>query len=393
MGRSAVVQLARGRQERVVEGHPWIFQSEVYRINGDYSPGDVVTVVDSRGLHLGRGYINPQSQIIVRLLTQRDEVIDKEFFRRRLEKAWNYRKRFLPDTEACRVVFGEADFLPGLVVDKFGDVLVVQTLALGIDRWLPEIVEILNELLQPKMIYERNDVPVRELEGLKQRTGVITGEAPTRMVVHENGLKMIVDVEKGQKTGYFLDQRDNRFAVRKYSEGARVLDCFSNVGGFALNAAAAGASEVILVDASGTALEAAKENAELNGLAEKMQFREGNAFDVLRQLEQAQERFDTIVLDPPAFVKSKGALEGAVRGYKEINLRALRMIKEGGFLITCSCSYHMKPDLFKAVVADAALDARRRLRLVEERAQAVDHPIVVGYDESHYLKCLVYEVL
>jgi 23S rRNA (cytosine1962-C5)-methyltransferase len=221
----------------------------------------------------------------------------------------------------------------------------------------------------------------------------LRGEFDTKLIIDENGLKITVDVENGQKTGYFLDQRDNRRAIRTYAADARVLDCFSNVGGFALNAAAAGAKEVILVDASESALDGAKENAELNGLGGVMSYQAGNAFDILRQLETNQEQFDVIVLDPPAFAKSKSNLEGAVRGYKEINLRAMQMIKEGGFLITCSCSYHMRPELFKAVIADAALDARRRLRLVEERAQGVDHPILVGYDESHYLKCLIYEVI
>lgn len=389
----AVVHLARGRHKRLVEGHPWVFQGEVDFVHGDYEPGDVVTVVDGRGQFLGKGYINPRSQIIVRMLTGHDETVDRAFFKRRLERAWAHRQRLLSDTSACRVVFGEADFLPGLIVDRFGDVLVVQTLALGIDRWLPDIVEILDELLKPRGIYERNDVPVRNLEGLEQRKGVLRGEFDPRLTIVENGLEIGVDVAEGQKTGYFLDQRENRRAVRPYAKDARVLDCFCNVGGFALNAAAAGAREVIAVDASEQALEAARENAERNGLLGQMKFMAGNAFDILRKLEANQERFDTIVLDPPAFAKNKSALEGAVRGYKEINLRAMRMLPEGGFLITCSCSYHMTSDLFKAVVADAALDARRRLRLIEERAQAVDHPIVVGYDESHYLKCLIYEVI
>lgn len=389
----AVVHLARGRHKRVVEGHPWVFQGEVDKIHGDFAPGDIVTVVDGRGHFLGKGYINPKSQIIVRMLTGKDEPIDRDFFKRRLEQAWAHRQRLLPDTSACRVVFGEADFLPGLIVDKFGDILSIQALALGIDKWLPDIVEILDELLQPRGIYERNDVPVRELEGLKQRKGFLRGEFDPQITIMENGLEIAVDVANGQKTGYFLDQRENRRAIRPYAKDARVLDCFSNVGGFALNAAAAGAREVLVVDASEEALAAARQNAERNGLADRMSFMAGNAFDILRQMEANQERFDTIVLDPPAFAKSKGALEGAVRGYKEINLRAMRMIPEGGFLVTCSCSYHMNADLFKAVVADAALDARRRLRLIEERAQGLDHPIVVGYDESHYLKCLIYQVI
>lgn len=389
----AVVHLARGRHERMAAGHPWVFQGEVNKVHGDFSPGDIVTVVDGRGQFMGKGYINPRSQILVRMLTKHDVTIDKAFFRRRLEKAWAHRQRLLPDTTACRVVFGEADFVPGLIVDKFGDILVIQSLALGIDRWLGDIVEMLDEILQPRGIYERNDVPVRELEGLEQRKGYLRGEFDPRLVIPENGLNVVVDVANGQKTGYFLDQRDNRRAVRAYAKGARVLDCFSNVGGFALNALAGGAREVIAVDASGEALAAVKENAELNGMADQIQVREGNAFDILRQFEAAQEKFDVIVLDPPAFAKNKASLEGAVRGYKEINLRALRMIPEGGFLVTCSCSYHMGSELFKAVVADAAHDARRRLRLIEERAQGVDHPIVVGYEESHYLKCHIYEVI
>lgn len=393
MARTAVVHLGRGQNQRVAQGHPWVFQGMIHHITGDYNPGDIVTVVDSRGLFLGKGYINPQSMIMVRMLTPRDEAIDQSFFRRRIERAWAHRQRLLPDISSCRVVFGEADFLPGLVVDKFGDILVVQTLALGIDRWLPEIVEILDEVIKPRGIYERNDVPVRELEGLKQRKGPLRGEFDPRRVIEENGLKMIVDVANGQKTGYFLDQRENRRAIRPFAKGGRVLDCFSNVGGFALNAIAGGAEQVLAVDASGEALAAAKANAELNGMGDRLQLMEGNAFDILRKLETDKAQFDTIVLDPPAFAKNKGALEGAARGYKEINLRAMRMIKEGGFLVTCSCSFHMTPDLFKAVVADAALDSRRRLRLIEERAQGVDHPIVVGYDESHYLKCLIYEVL
>ena len=393
MAHKAVVHLARGKSERIVEGHPWVFKGEVHHINGDYSPGDIVTVVDGRGLFLGKGYINPASQIIVRMLTQHDEEINREWFRRRLEQAWNYRKKLLADTTACRVVFGEADFLPGLIVDKFGDVLSIQTLALGIDIWLNDIADILMELIEPVGIFERNDVPVRELEGLQQRKGFLRGEFDPRLVIPENGLKVVVDVKDGQKTGYFLDQRDNRRAIRPYVNGGRVLDCFSNVGGFSLNAVAGGATEVTAVDASASALASVMENAELNGMADKIRTMEGNAFDILRKLEADKEQYDTIVLDPPAFAKNKSSLEGAVRGYKEINLRGLRMIKEGGFLVTCSCSFHMRSDLFKAVVADAALDARRRLRLVEERAQGVDHPIVVGYDESHYLKCLIYQVI
>lgn len=390
----AVVNLARGRHERVLEGHPWVFQSEVESVRGDYQPGDIVSVVGNRGMFLGKGYINPKSQIIVRLMTSHDEQINAAFIRRRVERAWRYRQRVLKETDSCRVIFGEADFLPGLIVDKFGDILVIQSLALGIERWLEPIVDALEAVIKPRGIYERNDVPVRELEGLQQRKGFLRGEFDPKLEITENGLKMQVDVAEGQKTGYFLDQRLNRYAIRQYIRpGDRVLDCFSNVGGFALNAAAAGAGEVIAVDASAEALQAVRANAELNGLQDQIRLEEGNAFDILRRLESERQQFDLIVLDPPAFAKNKGALEGAARGYKEINLRAMKMLPEGGFLVTCSCSYHMNPELFRAVVEDAAFDARRRLRLVEERAQAPDHPIVVGYPESHYLKCLIYEVL
>jgi 23S rRNA (cytosine1962-C5)-methyltransferase len=388
----ATVHLARGRGARIAAGHPWVYKTEVERIAGAVTPGDVVTVVDSRGTALGRGYINPRSQILVRLLTPRDEPVDADFIRRRVQAAWAYRQRLYGAPAACRVVFGEADFLPGCIVDKFGDVLVVQSLALGIERWQPVIVETLIALLQPRGIYERNDVPVRELEGLEQRSGLLWGAVDPVFWIPENGLQMQVDVAQGQKTGYFLDQRENRAAIRPYAQGARVLDCFCNVGGFALNAVRGGAQAVLAVDSSAEALAALAANAAENGLQAAIRAEEGNAFDVLRRLDAAQARFDLIILDPPAFAKNRAALPGATRGYKEINLRALRMIPDGGFLVTCSCSYHMTPELFQATVRDAAADARRRLRLVEERTAARDHPILVGYDESHYLKCLIYEV-
>ena len=389
----ATVHLARGRGARIAAGHPWVYKTEVERIAGPVTPGDTVTVVDSRGAFLGRGYINPRSQILVRLLTTRDEPVDDDLIRRRVRSAWAYRRRLYGDPAACRVVFGEADFLPGAVVDKFNDALVIQSLTLGSERWQPIIVETLIDTLHPRGIYERNDVPVRELEGLAQRSGPLWGACdPTLFWIEENGLQMQVDVAQGQKTGYFLDQRENRAAIRPYAAGARVLDCFSNVGGFALNAVAGGAREVLAVDSSPDALAALAANAARNSMAAAVQVEAGNAFEVLRRLDAAGARFDLVVLDPPAFAKNRAALPGAARGYKEINLRALRMIADGGFLVTCSCSYHMTPDLFRATVADAAQDAHRRLRLVEERGAARDHPVLVGYDESHYLKCLIYEV-
>jgi 23S rRNA (cytosine1962-C5)-methyltransferase len=388
----ATVHLARGRGARIAAGHPWVYKTEVERIAGTADPGDIVSVVDSHGRLLGRGYINPRSQILVRLLTHRDEPVDADLIRRRVGAAWAYRKRIYGDPAVCRVIFGEADFLPGLIVDRFAAVLVVQSLTLGIERWQPVIVDALIEALEPQGIYERNDVPVRELEGLEQRTGLLWGRVDSPAWIEENGLAVQVDVAGGQKTGYFLDQRENRAAIRPYARGARVLDCFSNVGGFALNAVAGGAAAVLAVDASAEALAALAGTAARNGMNDAIQTEAGNAFDVLRRLDAEQARFDLVILDPPAFAKNRAALPGATRGYKEINLRALHMIPSGGFLVTCSCSYHMTPDLFRATVAEAAADAHRRLRLVEERGAARDHPVLVGYDESHYLKCLIYEV-
>lgn len=388
----ATVHLARGRGARIAAGHPWVYKTEVERVAGTANPGDIVSVVDSHGRLLGRGYINPRSQILVRLLTHHDEAVDAELIRRRVLEAWAYRQRLYGDFAVGRVIFGEADFLPGLIVDKFNEVLVLQSLALGIERWQPVIVDALIEGLHPQGIYERNDVPVRELEGLEQRRGLLWGSVDSPFWIAENGLAVQVDVVGGQKTGYFLDQRENRAAVRPYARGARVLDCFSNVGGFALNAVAGGATSVLAVDSSAEALAAVTMNAEKNGMAGAVTTEGGNAFDVLRRLDAEHARFDLIILDPPAFAKSRSALPGATRGYKEINLRALHMIPPGGFLVTCSCSYHMTPDLFRATVAEAATDAHRRLHLVEERGAARDHPVLVGYDESHYLKCLIYEV-
>jgi len=388
-----VVHLRRGEGQRLLAGHPWVYQTEVEEIRGDIVPGAIVDVVDHRGKFLGRGYLNPASQILVRLLTTKEEPIDRTFFRRRLEDAWEYRRRFLPDVQAYRLVFGEADFLPGLIVDRFGDYLVLQTLALGIDRWKDEIVDLLREMLHPVGIYERNDAPVRELEGLPLRKGFLGPPFPTPIQIEENGLKILVDVEKGQKTGYFLDQRENRAAIRPYARGKRVLDCFCHTGGFSLNAAAAGARSVVAVDSSAEALAGVRENARLNHLEEKITTVEANAFDFLRTAQSQGEKYDLIILDPPAFAKNRNALEGAIRGYKEINLRAMKILPPGGILVTCSCSHHLSRELFWAVLKEASRDTRRRLRLLEERTQGRDHPVLFGYDESYYLKCFIVEVL
>ncbi|TEB05502.1 Ribosomal RNA large subunit methyltransferase I [Pelotomaculum schinkii] len=389
----AEVKLAGNRQHRVVGGHPWIYSTEVDEISGGFLPGDIVEVIDAKGKFLGRGYINPASKILVRMLTRdRSEEINREFFAARIEAALEYRRRVVRDTDACRLIFAEADFLPALIVDKFGDFLALQTLALGIDRYKDLIVEILDELLAPSGIYERNDVSVREVEGLPLRTGFLKGPFEPLVEIHENGLGFLVDLAGGQKTGYFLDQRENRMALSGLAEGARVLDCFCHTGTFSVYAAAYGAREVLGVDIAAPALDVARRNASRNGFEEVCSFREANAFDELRALEKAGERFDLVILDPPAFTKSKQALRGAVRGYKEINLRGMKLLPPGGFLVTCSCSFHMREEQFMEVILEAAKDAGRQLRLVDLRRQAKDHPTLPASPETHYLKCAILQV-
>ncbi|MGI8587689.1 MAG: class I SAM-dependent rRNA methyltransferase [Chloroflexia bacterium] len=384
--------LQANREARLLAGHPWVFGNEIERSEGRPEPGALVDVVDGRGRFLVRGFYNPQSQIVVRVVTRRNEPVDAALIERRIARAWAYRKRLMPDVTCCRVVFAEADALPGLIVDKFGDILVVQTLSLGMDMRLADVVKALHAVIDPVGIYERNDAPVRALEGLPPRTGPLWGEFDPHLVVEENGLRLAVDVAAGQKTGHYLDQQANHRAIRAYSQGARVFDGFCYAGAFALNALAGGAKNALGVDSSEDVLALAAENAALNRMAEAVTWEAGNAFDILKRLNAERAQFDLVILDPPPFAKNRAAVQGALRGYKEINLRALRMIPDGGVLVTCSCSYHVGPEAFQAVVADAALDAGRRLRLIEERAQNVDHPILSGYPESRYLKCLIYDV-
>lgn len=388
----ARIILKKGEEQRILMGHPWIFNNEVKAFDGSFQPADIVDVFDFRERFLGRGYINPESKILVRLLTREHEEINKEFFRKRITQAWDYRKK-LVDTSSCRVIFGEADFLPALIVDKFSDYLSIQTLSLGIEKYKDIIVELLEEILEPKGIYERNDVQIREKEGLKQQKGFIKGPFDTTVEIMENQVKMLVDIENGQKTGYFLDQRENRAALKPFVKGARVLDTFTHTGGFALHAAYYGASEVTAVDISEHAIEYVKKNAEINGLQHKIKGVVGNVFDVLKEYQTANEQFDVVILDPPAFCKTKAAVEGAYRGYKDINLRGMKIVKPGGFLVTCSCSHYMYPGLFMEMIQDAAKDAHRMLRQVEFRTQAKDHPVLYGSDESMYLKCVILQVM
>ncbi|MGZ4106410.1 MAG: class I SAM-dependent rRNA methyltransferase [Tumebacillaceae bacterium] len=398
----ATVILNKKRKKRLEAGHPWVFKNEIERIEGEAQPGDIVTVQQNNGKFLARGYYNPRSQITVRVMSYHPtEEIDQEFFTRKIRQAWAYRRRFVEDTNACRLIYGEADFLPGLIVDKFGDVLVIQVLSLGMEVRKPLVLEALKVVLEPKAIYERSDVGVRELEGLEQTTGLLYGELDGLVEIKENGLKMVVDVIGGQKTGYFFDQRENRAAIRDLvktgadgAPGASVLECFSHTGSFTVHAAAFGAKKITCLDISEHAIDTAIRNVELNGFDDKADFEfvVADAFEQLRVWEKDGRKWDVVILDPPAFAKSKNALEGAIRGYKEINLRGLKLVKERGFLVTASCSYHMHPDMFLETIADAAFDARKILRLVEFRTAGRDHPKLHGMDENNYLKFAIFEV-
>jgi len=373
-------------------GHPWVYSSEIDYVKGKFVPGDIVDVFNCRQQFLGRGYINPRSQIAVRILSRNPEVIDREFFVRRLSHAWKYRQRFLEEPEYCRLVFSEADFLPGLVVDKFGGCLVLQTLALGMDRYKDIIVSVLEELLKPEMIYERNDAPVREIEGMELKKGFLKGAGDTLLTVRENGLQFYADIENGQKTGFFYDQRENRQILKKFVAGAEVLDCFCFSGSFSVHAAAYGAKSVLGVDVSEAAVAMAEQNAALNKVEDRCSFLAANAFDLLREYSDSGRSFDTVILDPPAFTKSKATVDSAARGYKEINLRGLKMIRPGGYLVTCSCSFHMDRNFFRNLVTEAAADAKRTVREVAYQSQAKDHPSLPASPETSYLKFLVLEV-
>ena len=383
--------LRKTRETRVRGGHPWVYASEIERVEGDFENGDVVDVISSKGTLMGRAYYNPRSQISLRMLTRQDEPVDRAFYERRVRDAWEYRQR-LCDPNSCRLIFSESDGLPGLVVDKFGDVLVMQSLCLGIDRVKDTIADILMEVVRPRGIWERNDVPVRRLEGMEQTTGLLRGEVPDRVEMWENGLKFVVDVKNGQKTGFFLDQKENRAAIAPLCPGARVLDCFCHNGSFSLHAAKYGAASVLGVDISEEALEVARENAANNHL-DNITFEAHNCFDHLRELTDAGEKFDLVILDPPAFTKTRAAVESALRGYKEINLRGLKLVRPGGFLVTCSCSQHVSAEVFQDMINQAVRDAKKRVRMVEYRTQGKDHPILPASPETKYLKCMILQIV
>ena len=395
---SAVVRIKKGEGRSLKAGGMWIYDNEIDTIKGDYANGDMVFVEDFDGYPLGHGFINTNSKLTVRMMSRKkDTVVDDDFLEMRVRAAWEYRKT-TTDTSSCRLIFGEADFLPGIVIDKFSDVLVVESLALGIDRFKPVILDKLKKVLaedgiQIRGVYERSDAKVRLQEGMERFKGFIGDPFDTKVEIVENNVHYLVDVKDGQKTGFFLDQKYNRLAIQRLCAGKRVLDCFTHTGSFALNAGLAGASSVLGVDASELGVAQAEENAALNGLSDTVKFRCADVFELLPELERQGEKFDVVILDPPAFTKSRNSVKNAVKGYREINLRGMKLVKDGGYLATCSCSHFMTPELFEKTIREAAGNDHKRLRQVEYRTQAPDHPILWSGDEtSYYLKFFIFQV-
>ena len=397
---TATVRLKKGQGRTLKAGGAWIYDNEIDTVTGEYENGDLAAVEDFDGYGLGHGFINTNSKLTVRMLSRKkDTVIDQDFIEMRVRNAWEYRKATV-DTSSCRILFGEADFLPGIVIDKFSDVLVVESLALGIDRLKPVIVEMLKKVLAEdgitiRGVYERSDAKVRLQEGMERYKGFIGEPFDTKVEILENGVRYLVDVEDGQKTGFFLDQKYNRLAVQNLCrriQPDKVLDCFTHTGSFALNAGLAGSKDVLGVDASRLAVDQASENAALNGIQDRVHFECADVFDLLPTLEQDGQKFDVVILDPPAFTKSRNSIKNAVKGYREINLRGMKLVKDGGYLATCSCSHFMDPELFTKTIREAAGNVHKRLRQVEYRTQASDHPILWAADESYYLKFYIFQV-
>jgi len=384
----AQVVITQRGAERLFAGHLWVYRSDIR--GADASPGDAVRVSDERGRFLGKAFFSDRSQITLRLITREDVPIDRAFLIERIRAAAAFRQRVVQNTEIFRLVYGEADQLPSLVIDRYADYFAIQTLSQATERRKQEIVEILEELFSPRGIVERNDPKVRLLEGLEQKTSLLAGEVPAEILAHENGIRFYYDLFKGQKTGAFLDQRENRQAAASYASG-EVLDCFTYNGGFALTLASH-CAHVEAVDLSPAAVEAGRRNQELNQLT-NVSFREANAFDVLKQYDEMGRRFDLIILDPPAFAKNRASVPAAGRGYKEINLRSLKLLRPSGYLVTCSCSHHIPEHLFLEILAEAANDARRTTVITDRRTQARDHPILLTVPETHYLKCLILKAL
>lgn len=387
------ITLKKGNYQRIFSGHPWVYGNEIGSVSAAIDPGEIVEVADSKNRFVGRGYYNAKSQITVRLLTRdAEEQIDHTFFKNKIQACLEYRHR-LGYRENYRLVFGESDFLPGLIIDKFGDHFVIQTLSLGMDRWKDTIAKVLQELFSPKGIYERNDVPVRKLEGLQEQKRFLSAPFPVKFQLEEQGVKFLIDVENGQKTGFFLDQKENRLALQHIAAGAEVLDCFCYTGSFSLFAAKFGAKSVLGLDVSEAAVAQATENAGLNEFGSVCRFEAANAFDLLPVWAKEKKQFDIVILDPPAFTKNRAGIEAAGRGYKEINLRAMKLIRKGGFLLTFSCSHFMEPGLFFDMIAQAAFDSGKTIRQVAFLSQAKDHPIVWNIEETNYLKGFVLQVI
>ena len=394
---AAIVTLKKGEGRALKAGGAWVYDNEIESVMGSFEDGDIVQVRDFDGYGLGKGFINRHSKIRVRMLTRNPaQKIDRELLRKRVRDAWEYRKRTV-DTGSCRLIFGEADFLPGIVADKFSDVLVIQSLALGMDRWKEVLVEelkaaLLEDGIRIRGVYERSDAKEREKEGMERVKGFIGEPFDTNVEIVENGVRYLVDVKDGQKTGFFLDQKYNRLAVQRLCRDARVLDCFTHTGSFALNAGIAGAREALGVDASELGVRQAELNARLNGLESRVHFQTADVFDLLPELEKKWERYDVVILDPPAFTKSRSSVKNAVKGYREINMRGMKLVRDGGFLATCSCSHFMTYELFTQTLQQAARSVHRRLKQVEYRTQAPDHPILWAADESYYLKFYIFQV-
>ena len=386
------VYLNRKITPRVANGHPWIFNNEVDKVDGEVLGGETVEVYSHDKKFIGKGYINPKSQILVRLLTRnKADEINEQYFYTEIKKCWDYRKQ-LGYTENCRLVFGEADSMPQLIIDKFNDYFVLQTLSLGMDNWKPAIVDALNKIFKPKGIYERNDVPVRELEGLAQQKGFLSAPFDTNIIIKENGFQFHVDIENGQKTGYFLDQQDNRKAIQHIVKGADVLGAFTYTGTFEIHAAMYGAKSVLGIDISENAVAQANKNAKLNNVQDSCRFETANAFDVLKQWSNEGRQYDVVMLDPPAFTKNRETIQKAIAGYKEINLRGMKLVRPGGFLVTSSCTNLVNEEMFLQTIDMAAKDAKRKLRQVLFQRQSGDHPIIRGMDNTHYLKFLIVQV-
>lgn len=393
----AVVTLKKGAGKTVKSGGLWVYDNEIASVEGTFTDGDLVAVHDFDGYPMGKGFLNTKSKISIRMMTRnKEQKINADFIKMRVRNAWEYRKK-TSDTSSCRVIFGEADWLPGLVVDKFSDVLVVQSLALGIDRFKEEIISDLKACMAEdgiliRGVYERSDAKVRRQEGMELQKGFLGPEFDTKVEIEENGVRYLVDVKDGQKTGFFLDQKYNRKAIQPLCAGAKVLDCFTHTGSFALNAGIAGADSVLGVDASNTAVAQAQENASLNEMSDRVKFICADVFELLPELERRGETFDVVILDPPAFTKSRNSIKNAVKGYREINLRAMKLVKDGGYLATCSCSHFMDAELFARTIRQAADNVHRRLRQVEFRTQGPDHPILWAAEESYYLKFHIFQV-